>query len=148
MTIRAFKPSKKEKVGLLSALALSNDPVSASNQLAEGFDFAFIGRIVKQAQIKQITVMKAAGIDRGTLSRHTRARTKWTGASAVKVYNAARIIDATLNLFDQDKQKAENWLNTPAIALGGISPADYARYPLGQEAVIDLIGRIKHGVII
>jgi hypothetical protein len=84
MTIRAFKPSKKEKVGLLSALALSNDPVSASNQLAEGFDFAFIGRIVKQAQIKQITVMKAAGIDRGTLSRHTRARTKWTGASPSK----------------------------------------------------------------
>ena len=57
MAIRAFKPSKKEKVGLLPALALSNDPESASNQLAEGFDLAFLGRIVKQEQIKQATVI-------------------------------------------------------------------------------------------
>ncbi|MCB5161578.1 hypothetical protein [Marinomonas algarum] len=47
MTIRAFKPSKKEKIGRLSALALFNDPLSASQQLAEGFDFAVIGRITQ-----------------------------------------------------------------------------------------------------
>lgn len=148
MSIRAFKPSKKTKEGLLSALALSNDPASASNQLLEGFEPAFIGRIVKESQIQQTTVVKVAGIDRGTLSRHLKRRTKWVGNSAIKVYNAARILDAALDLFNQDKQKAERWLITPAIALGGVAPADYAKNPLGQEAVLDLIGRIKHGVFI
>ncbi|WP_082856495.1 type II RES/Xre toxin-antitoxin system antitoxin [Marinomonas atlantica] len=147
MSIRIFKPSGKARDGLMATLSLSSDPISASLQLEEGFDTSFLDQIVQNSRLAQATVVKVVGIDRATLSRHKKSHSKWQGATATKVYNGARVLDAALDLFNQDPQKTEQWLNTPAIALGNVSPSDYAKNPLGQEAVLDLIGRIKHGVI-
>lgn len=147
MPIKSFKPSGKPRNGLMAALSLSSDPISASAQLEEGFDASILDNMVKVSKLAQGTVVKVIGIDRATLSRHKKTLAKWQGATATKVYNGARVLDATLDLFNQDPQKAEQWLNTPAVALGGIPPSDYAKNPLGQEAVLDLIGRIKHGVM-
>lgn len=147
MSIRSFKPSGKARDGLMATLSLSSDPISASMQLEQGFDTSFLDLIVKNSKLAQATVVKVVGIDRATLSRHKKSHSKWQGTTATKIYNGARVLDAALDLFNQDPQKTEQWLNTPAIALGNVSPSDYAKNPLGQEAVLDLIGRIKHGVM-
>ena len=148
MTIRSFKPSKaKHNRGLMSELALSADPVSASAQIEAGFDPNFVNVVVTKSKMASQLVGKAIGVDRATIARHAKGR-RWEGKAAVRVYMGARLLDSALSLFDSDKDKAEAWLEKPAMALGGISPANYAKKPLGQEAVIDLIGKIKNGVIV
>ncbi|WP_268844002.1 MULTISPECIES: antitoxin Xre/MbcA/ParS toxin-binding domain-containing protein [Aeromonas] len=39
------------------------------------------------------------------------------------------------------------WLHCPAKGLGGEIPMNILTTPSGVQAVVDLIGRIEHGVI-
>jgi putative toxin-antitoxin system antitoxin component (TIGR02293 family) len=41
---------------------------------------------------------------------------------------------------------AQQWLNQPAVALGGAVPVDLLSNPEGLEAVQDLLMRIEYGV--
>lgn len=50
------------------------------------------------------------------------------------------LLEAATKLFD-DETKAINWLNQPAIALGGIKPMEAQK-----EEVLRLIGRLEYGV--
>lgn len=148
MSIRTFKPPKtKQKRGLMADLALSLDPVSAAAQIEAGFDSGFVGVVVTKSKIKPQLVGRAIGVNRATFNRHEKGL-RWEGSTAVRVYMGARLLDAALSLFDNDKDRAEAWLEKPSMALGGVSPLDYAKKPLGQEAVIDLIGKIRNGVIV
>lgn len=49
--------------------------------------------------------------------------------------------DAAVSLFEGDLEAAEKWLSQPLPALGGLTPI---QAPL--EEVLDLIGRLEHGV--
>lgn len=44
-----------------------------------------------------------------------------------------------------DREAAERWLSTPKPALGGRIPIDLARQGEEQQ-VLELLGRIEHGV--
>nr|WP_259374668.1 MbcA/ParS/Xre antitoxin family protein [Pseudomonas aeruginosa] len=46
-------------------------------------------------------------------------------------------------MFEGDQEAAEDWLHHPLPALGGVPPI---QAPL--EMVLDLIGRLEHGVFI
>ncbi|MDT4817422.1 putative toxin-antitoxin system antitoxin component [compost metagenome] len=48
---------------------------------------------------------------------------------------------AAVSLFEGDQKAAENWLHQPLPALGGATPI---QAPL--EMLLDLIGRLEHGV--
>ncbi|MGO3345932.1 MAG: antitoxin Xre/MbcA/ParS toxin-binding domain-containing protein [Marinomonas sp.] len=139
MSIRTFKPSKvKQDRGLMAGLSLSADPASAAAQIGVGFYSDFISRIITKSKIAPSTVRKVIGVNRATIVRHEQGK-RWVGDTAVKAYMGARLLDVALLLFGNDKDKAAAWLEKPAMALGGISPANYATKPLGQEALIDLI---------
>lgn len=49
---------------------------------------------------------------------------------------------AAVSLFEGDQKAAEIWLHQPLPALGGVPPT---QAPL--EMVLDLIGRLEHGVL-
>lgn len=57
------------------------------------------------------------------------------------------IMDAAVGLHDGDKFRALLWLQSPARALGGIRLIDYQDTPEHIQTVLDLIGRIEHGIL-
>ena len=63
-----------------------------------------------------------------------------------RVLRLSRVYGRALDLFGGDLDKARRWLSTPKVALGGESPLGYSRVDVGAQEVIDLIGRIEHGV--
>ncbi|WP_324041877.1 MbcA/ParS/Xre antitoxin family protein, partial [Aeromonas caviae] len=56
--------------------------------------------------------------------------------------------DAALSLQEDDALRALSWLHRPARGLGGVAPATLLTTQMGVQAVIDLVGRIQHGVCI
>lgn len=52
-----------------------------------------------------------------------------------------KLWEAAIALFEGDEAAADHWLGQPLPVLGGKSPA---KAPL--EDVMDLIGRLEHGV--
>lgn len=57
------------------------------------------------------------------------------------------VMVAAIALHDGDKSRALLWLQRPARALGGVRPVDYQDTPEHIQAVLDLIGRIEHGIV-
>lgn len=53
---------------------------------------------------------------------------------------------AAIMLMDGDEAEAECWLNTPLKAFNHITPLEHSQIPNGSQEVLDLIGRILHGV--
>lgn len=54
--------------------------------------------------------------------------------------------DAALGYFDGKHYDAFEWLSHPAVALGGETPLAHAGKPNGTQDVIDLLGRMAHGI--
>ena len=50
-------------------------------------------------------------------------------------------------LFDGDLQAARKWMVSPVLGLGSKAPVDMLGTQVEMEALLDLIGRLMHGVI-
>lgn len=57
-----------------------------------------------------------------------------------------KLHDLVLSYFDGNHYDAFEWLSHPNPALGGKSPHERAGTPDGAQEVIDLIGRLTHGI--
>jgi putative toxin-antitoxin system antitoxin component (TIGR02293 family) len=63
-----------------------------------------------------------------------------------RLLRASMIFAKALDLFEGDADAARQWFDTPAKALGGSRPIDFARTELGTREIEALINRIEHGV--
>ena len=58
----------------------------------------------------------------------------------------AGVLDRALSYFDGDRAHALEWLEHPNPALARDTPLTHAGTHAGAEDVIDLIGRLEHGI--
>ena len=66
---------------------------------------------------------------------------------AESLLRVSRVFAKTLDLFEGDAEAARRWIYTPARALGGRRPLDFARTDLGTREVEALIDRPEQGVL-
>lgn len=146
----AYKPKANttKPVGLLAALSLPKQPIDAHMKILAGFSSDLVTKLSKETQIDEMTICQWVGISRATYHRKNKEDKKsFSVEQSGKLYMFAKALDAALQLFNGDMQAAVQWLKSPARALGGECPLQMLSTPTGAEAVIDLIGRIEHGVI-
>jgi putative toxin-antitoxin system antitoxin component (TIGR02293 family) len=88
--------------------------------------------------------------DMVAVSARTLARRKSEGRlhpdESERLLRASRIYDTAVGLFEGDEAAALTWMRTPAAALEGRKPIEFARTEVGAREVEDLIGRLEHGV--
>lgn len=53
---------------------------------------------------------------------------------------------AVLDLFHGDEKTAADWLSSPCKALGNINPIDSIAMTGDDKDVLDVIGRLVHGI--
>jgi len=119
-------------------------------QLAETINRGLPFRAFERLQIDMgVTHRELAGLV--GISARTLARRKAEGRlqpeESERLVRATRIFDAAVAPFEGDKVGALNWLRTPAPALAGRKPLEFARSEVGAREVENLIGRVEHGVL-
>ena len=62
-----------------------------------------------------------------------------------RVLRIARVYDKALEVFESE-EAVEAWLKKPARGLGQKIPLEYSDTDLGAQEVVNLLGRIEHGV--
>jgi len=62
-----------------------------------------------------------------------------------RVLRIARVYDKALEGFESE-EAVEGWLKKPARGLGHKIPLEYSDTDLGAQEVVNLLGRIEHGV--
>ena len=144
----AEKTREKSRVAETGLGLLGMEEVRTSElvrQVSEGFPYGALENLRANVGLSAGEVADLVQINPRTLSRRKREGRLHADESD-RVLRLSRVYGRALGLFGGDLPKARHWLSTPKVALGGESPLDYSRVDVGAQEVVDLIGRIEHGI--
>jgi putative toxin-antitoxin system antitoxin component (TIGR02293 family) len=113
--------------------------------IEKGLSFATFERIVKHYHFSIQDLATAIGISQRTLTRR-KAEKKLTASESDRLVSVARLLLQASELFENDKVKTLQWLNSPNRGLGGRTPMQMAQTETGLREVENLIGRLGNGV--
>ncbi len=116
------------------------------HRVSEGFPYWVVENLGENVGLSAGEMAGLVQINPRTLSRRKREGRLHADESD-RVLRLSRVYGMALGLFGGDLEKAKHWLSTPKVALGGESPLNYSRVDVGAQEVVDLIGRVEHGVL-
>ena len=129
-------------------MAATPGPVVRPPTLAEiraGLPASFLDRLKDTLDVTETQLASVVGIPRQTLVRR-RLRGVLRRDEGDRAARVARVFDMALSYFDGNREHALDWLKHPNPALAGETPLRRADTATGAEDVIDLIGRLEHGI--
>ncbi|MCE9954319.1 DUF2384 domain-containing protein [Aeromonas allosaccharophila] len=130
----------------MTTLNIPQDPLSAHLWIIAGVAPGIIHRLAELMNTDSGLICRLAGISRSTVARKLRIEAPLSISQGARVYGVVQALDAALSLNKNDTAKALSWLNRPAWGLGGVAPAELLTTQMGVQAVVNLVGRIQHGV--
>jgi putative toxin-antitoxin system antitoxin component (TIGR02293 family) len=141
------RKARHEGYAFLSLLGLEEaDPLALVRKVGRGFAFQSLVRFQENTDFSTADVADLVSIPQRTLQRR-KAEGRLEPEESDRLLRVARVFAKALDLFEGDRPAAQNWLRTPAIALGGERPIRLARTDVGSREVEALIDRIEHGVL-
>ena len=114
-------------------------------EIRAGLPASFLDRLRDALQVTDTQLASVVGIGRQTLVRR-RSRGVLRRDEGDRAATVARVFNRALSYFDGDRQHALDWLKHPNPALAGDTPLERADTATGAEDVVDLIGRLEHGI--
>ncbi len=114
-------------------------------ELAEkGVSKSSLNNLIRYLAISQKQMATLLGITPRTI-QNRRPRDLFKTEVSEHILQIAEVV-ATGNEVFKDPEKFRIWLNIPNIALGRRTPVSLLNTKYGVELVIDVLGRIAHGV--
>ncbi|WP_307773530.1 antitoxin Xre/MbcA/ParS toxin-binding domain-containing protein [Aeromonas veronii] len=133
-------------LSVLESLGLPRNWLAAHQHIVSGVSPEIVVKLSSLLGSNTRTICQMIGISRDTLNRQIKRGNRLSTAQGDRVYWAALAVDAAISLHRGDTAKTMRWLTRSAWGLGGEKPADVITTPMGAQAVIDLVGRIRHGI--
>ena len=115
-------------------------------EVRDGVPASFLNDLKNTLEMTDTQLARAVGIARQILIRRRKNQGVLPEAEADRAAMLARVFNMALSYFDHNREHALEWLKHPNPALGGETPLERADTALGKEDVIDLIGRMEHGI--
>jgi len=112
--------------------------------LHKGFSFVVYSKLADLSGLDEKELAKV--ITPATLRRREKAG-KFTLDESDRLYRFAKVLKAATDLYAGDEEAARRWLGEPSRGLGGRKPVDMLTTSAESESVLDLIGRLEHGVV-
>lgn len=112
-----------------------------------GFPIQALREVADHLTVNVYTIGTYINIKTATLNRRLRDGVL-TADESDRLYRFIEVYDAALDLYDGDMRIVDQWLNSPAIGLGGESPLSVIRTSTGANDILSLIGKIEHGVLV
>ena len=128
-----------ESIGLRA-----HDPAGLVKSLHRGLPASSFDRLQRNLDITANELAATVNIAPRTLARRRKEGRLQTDESE-RVLRIARLLDYAVDVMG-DMDAARQWLTRPCRALGGATPLTFADTEPGALEVMDLLGRIEHGV--
>jgi putative toxin-antitoxin system antitoxin component (TIGR02293 family) len=137
---------KKSIVSITTGVSFS-DTFQLIQRLQKGLSYTAFERLEKYYNLPRKEFLMMIGLSTSTLQRRKIAG-KMSIREGERIVHYAHLLDLALALMEGNESRALQWLKTPARALDGETPLDYAFISFGAQQVEYLIGQIEHGVVI
>jgi putative toxin-antitoxin system antitoxin component (TIGR02293 family) len=120
-------------------------PKKVIDLVAKGLPFDVLDRVSRAYGLTQRTMAQLLGIVPRTLQRR-RAAGSLDAWESERLYRYIRLYRLAITVFDDDPDSARQFLTEAQPSLGGEVPIEMARSEYGASEVMDILGRIDHGV--
>lgn len=149
MVFSAYHPNRPSSSAhrLDLSLDIPSNSLGVHLWIVAGIEPGILIRLVELVGSDIKTICQLAGISRSTVKRKLVNGTPLTLAQGIRVYGVIQVLDAAISLHDGDFAMAMSWLHCSARGLGGEKPANILGTAMGVQAVVDLIGQLKHGIV-
>lgn len=114
-------------------------------EINKGFSYSKLELVSKSSGFSTPEVSSIIGLTKNTRSRRKKVN-KLSSDESDKLYRFTEVFQAALDLFEGDSEAAHAWMKSPVVGLGEEAPVSLLRTSAGSEMVLDLIGRLEHGV--
>jgi putative toxin-antitoxin system antitoxin component (TIGR02293 family) len=143
-TLNVFKPTTQIN-GFWQQVGFPSRGIRLYQALHDGLPFDVYSKLAKISGLEKAELAKATVIPSATLQRRAKAG-KFNRDESDRLYRFAEVYKTTLDLFEGDYGAATQWLTNPVRGLGEQRPIDMLATGAETEAVLNLIGRLEHGV--
>jgi putative toxin-antitoxin system antitoxin component (TIGR02293 family) len=131
---------------ILRKRALEKAPFAAHELIERGLPAsALIGLLGKLHTMDKNPVLKALGMSERTYQRHKETAKPLSADQSGRTWKFAEILAKATEVFGS-QERAEQWLEQPAISLEQRRPIDLLTTPAGTEIVETFLGRLEYGV--
>ena len=113
-------------------------------ELKKGLPAGMVDALARELEVSRKELARIAGVAERTLIRKVQDGRLTTDQSE-RMARIARLLIRAIEVLDGNEQ-ALRWLKAPRPQLGGKAPLDFADTELGCQEVVNLLGRIEHGV--
>ncbi|NRD74083.1 DUF2384 domain-containing protein [Shewanella sp. VB17] len=113
--------------------------------LHNGLPFEIYAKLAHISGLEKSELANATVIASATLQRRAKAG-KFNKDESDRLYRFAEVYKSALDLFEGHAKDASTWLKSPVRGLGGKRPIEMLSTSAETEAVLNLIGRLEHGV--
>lgn len=145
--LKPYQPVVREAPSYWSHLGIPAPGAELIQQVQRGFDYAVLVRLAETSGFPVQRLATMAGLS-GYAVRQARRRGQWSSLHSDRLFRIAQVLNAAQGLFGGDWGQARHWLGAPQLGLGGGRPVDWLLTGVESRMVLDLIGRISHGVAI
>ncbi|MBA1245512.1 type II RES/Xre toxin-antitoxin system antitoxin [Pseudomonas japonica] len=143
---RIYHPVPPIRPGLWYSLGIPERGEPLYRALHEGFSVSVLDHLSVAIGVAKNALASYALIPPATLQRRLKSK-RFNTEESDRLYRLAQILSAAFELFEGDEVATRHWLSEPVRGLGGRRPIEMARTSAETTAVLDLIGRLEHGVI-
>jgi len=144
-TAKRYVPQEKGKRGFWGKLGIPPRGATLHAALRKGVPYQVYVELAAMAGLEQKVLAQYVAIAPATLQRRARSGRFKTDESD-RLYRFVEVLKAATDMFEGDEEAAREWMRKPVRGLGGRRPVEMVATSAEAEAVLDLIGRMEHGV--
>ena len=111
----------------------------------EGIPYTVYTKLAAVSGLEIKELARYVVISSATLKRRAKAG-RFTLDEGDRLYRFAVVFRSAVALFEGDPERARRWILNPVCALGGRRPVEMVATTVGTKAVLDLVGRLEHGL--
>lgn len=115
--------------------------------ITQGVPYSVYKKLVKLTGIDHKTLAVFVNIPPATLQRRAKSG-RFTRDEGDRLFRLAELYKAATDLFEGDQDGARQWIQEAVRGLGGRHPVDMLNTSVEARAVMELIGRLEHGVTV
>jgi len=142
---KLYQPTRSGESDFWACLGLPSRGAELHEALHRGFPYQVFRRLAELSRLDRKELARVTAIAPATLHRRSKAG-RFSPDESDRLYRFAQVFKSSLDLFDGDEAAASHWLTHPVQGLGHRCPVEMLTTSAETQEVMDLIGRLEHGV--
>lgn len=143
--VKEFTPQLYQANTIWQQLGIAERGPKLYQALHNGFTYRVFDTLASLSGLDKKQLATVCQLAPATLARRAKSG-KFTQDESDRLYRFATVLVAATALFDNDISAAKRWLTEPVYGLGNRVPLEMLATSAETQAILDLIGRLEHGV--